>query len=157
MYWNFLEVLKLSETCYVENIKSTNFVLVQTQNPRTCKSMFGLLMNGVWMGECLSNWLLTTSPIPLAPTWIWAPEYVIDMQNFFLKINYIYAMFIKSWKKTFVSISCQVLDFQQWVSNCYLMPNEQFFSHIMARTSCILTRWCLLCSRPTNLAIFLLC
>ena len=30
-----------SETCYVENIKSTNFILVQTQNqeftnPRTC-------------------------------------------------------------------------------------------------------------------------
>jgi hypothetical protein len=27
MYWSFLEVLKPSETCYVENIKSTNFIL----------------------------------------------------------------------------------------------------------------------------------
>jgi hypothetical protein len=27
MYWSFLEILKPSETCYVENIKSTNFIL----------------------------------------------------------------------------------------------------------------------------------
>jgi len=27
MYWSFLEVLKPSETYYVENIKSTNFIL----------------------------------------------------------------------------------------------------------------------------------
>jgi hypothetical protein len=34
MYWSFLEVFKPSETYYVENIKSTNFILVQTQNSR---------------------------------------------------------------------------------------------------------------------------
>ena len=27
MYWSFLEVLKPSETYYVENIKSTNYIL----------------------------------------------------------------------------------------------------------------------------------
>jgi hypothetical protein len=35
---NVLKVLKPSETCYVENIKSTNFILVQTQNPQIYKS-----------------------------------------------------------------------------------------------------------------------
>jgi hypothetical protein len=39
MFWSFLEVLKPSETYYVENIKSTNFILVQTQNPWISKSM----------------------------------------------------------------------------------------------------------------------
>jgi hypothetical protein len=38
LYWSFLEVLKPSETYYVENIKSTNFILVQTQVPRIYES-----------------------------------------------------------------------------------------------------------------------
>jgi hypothetical protein len=38
MYWGFLEVLKPSETCYVENINSTNFILVQTQIQRIYES-----------------------------------------------------------------------------------------------------------------------
>jgi hypothetical protein len=38
MYWSFLEVLKPSETYYVENLKSTNFISVQTQNPRIYES-----------------------------------------------------------------------------------------------------------------------
>jgi hypothetical protein len=33
-----LKVLIPSETYYVENIKSTNFILVQTQNPRIYES-----------------------------------------------------------------------------------------------------------------------
>ena len=36
MYWSFLEVLIPSETYYVENIKWTNFILVQ--NPRIYES-----------------------------------------------------------------------------------------------------------------------
>jgi len=42
------------------------------------------------------------------------------------------------------------------MSDCCLMPNEQDFSYIMARTSYILRRWwwwwwrCLLCTRPTS-------
>jgi hypothetical protein len=38
MYWSFPEVWIHSETYYVENIKSTNFILVQPQNPRIYKS-----------------------------------------------------------------------------------------------------------------------
>jgi hypothetical protein len=38
MYWSFLKVLIPSETCHVENIKSMNFILVQTQNPRIYES-----------------------------------------------------------------------------------------------------------------------
>jgi len=30
------------------------------------------------------------------------------------------------------------------------MPNEPSISYIMARTSYMLMRWCLLCSRPTH-------
>ena len=40
-----------------------------------------------------------------------------------------------------------------WVSNCCLMPSEQYFSHIMARTSYISIKWwwwCSLCTRPTR-------
>jgi hypothetical protein len=38
MYWSFLEVLIPSETYHVQNIKSTNFILVQTHNPRIYES-----------------------------------------------------------------------------------------------------------------------
>ena len=42
-----------------------------------------------------------------------------------------------------------------WVSDCYVKPNEQFFSHIVAGTSYILMRWWwwrLLCSSYIVLA-----
>jgi hypothetical protein len=39
--------------------------------------------------------------------------------------------------------------------DCCLKPNEQFFSYILARTSCILMRWYPLYSRPTSLVGFL--
>jgi hypothetical protein len=34
------QILKPSETYYVENIKSTNFILAQTQNPRIYESQY---------------------------------------------------------------------------------------------------------------------
>ena len=53
-----------------------------------------------------------------------------------------------------------------WICNCYLnvgkwlllikMPNQQFFSHTMARTSYISMRWYLLCTKPTLNWIFIL-
>ena len=42
----------------------------------------------------------------------------------------------------------------KWVSDCWSTPNEQFFSHIMARTSFISMRWwCPIIdsTRPTHL------
>ena len=50
---------------------------------------------------------------------------------------------------------CDVINF--WVSDCCLMPIQQFFSYIMARTSWFSMRWWwgLLCTRPTVLAGFL--
>jgi len=46
-----------------------------------------------------------------------------------------------------------------WVSDCCLMPSENFFNSIMAGTSYFLMRWwwCLLCTRPTCLVGFLWC
>ena len=38
MHCSFLEVLIPSETYQVQNINSTNFILVQTQNPRIYES-----------------------------------------------------------------------------------------------------------------------
>ena len=45
----------------------------------------------------------------------------------------------------------------EWVSDYCLMPNEQFFRHIMVRTSYILMRWwwCLLYTRRTPRLIVL--
>jgi len=43
--------------------------------------------------------------------------------------------------------------------NCCLTPSEQFFSHIMARTSYISMRWwwSMPSTRPTHLVGFLYC
>jgi len=42
--------------------------------------------------------------------------------------------------------------------DCCFMPSEQYFSHIMARTSYISMRWlCLFCARPTWQVVFLYC
>ena len=40
----------------------------------------------------------------------------------------------------------------KWLSNCWLMPTQQFFSYIMARTSYFSMRWWWgqLCTRPTS-------
>ena len=46
------------------------------------------------------------------------------------------------------------------MSDCYLMPNEQYSSYTMARKKCISMRLrCLLCTRQTHLPVvgFLLC
>jgi len=37
------------------------------------------------------------------------------------------------------------------LSDCCLMPSEQYFSYTVARTSCLLMKWYRLCTRPTHL------
>ena len=49
-----------------------------------------------------------------------------------------------------ITLVCLIV-FREWVSNFYVTPGEQFFRHIMTRTSYILMRWwCLLCTRSTD-------
>jgi hypothetical protein len=63
------------------------------------------------------------------------------------------SIIFKEWRVTW-TFSYTYMGLCKWVSGCYLNPNEKFFSHIMARTSYILMRWCLLCTRPTHLVRF---
>ena len=59
-----------------------------------------------------------------------------------------------TWTKT-----VRLLPLLLWVSDCCLMPNQQFFSYIMARTSWFSMRWWWdpICTRPARLFGFLKC
>ena len=53
-----------------------------------------------------------------------------------------------AWRSTKSTLSTITSKYWEWVSDCCLMPSEQFFSYIIARISCILVKWlsCPLCT-----------
>jgi hypothetical protein len=110
---------------------------------------------------CLDNVVLQSNLSSLTLEKEWVSDCCLD--NVVLQSNLSSLTLVKEWVSdccldnvVLQSNSSSLTLEKEWVSDCCLKPNEQFFSHIMARTNYISVRcwWCLFCTRPTHLVGF---